>query len=133
MTPSPTQAVAERLREAFEAKDLALLGPLLDPKVRWGGPEETEQTCHSRGDVLAWYGRAQAAGMSAQVTETVVLDSAVVLALAMSGPALGPNAKRPDTVFQVFHLAGGLVVDIRGFQHRRRAVAFAEKPLRARG
>jgi hypothetical protein len=129
---STTQAVAERLREAFEAKDLALLGPLLDPKVRWGGPEETEQTCHSRSDVLAWYGQAQAAGMSAEVTETIALDAAVVLALAMSGPALGPNAKRPDTVFQVFHLADDLVVDIRGFQRREQAIAFAEKPLRIR-
>ena len=129
---STTQAVAERLREVFEAKDLALLGPLLDPAVRWGGPEETEQTCHSRSDVLAWYGQAQAAGMSAQVTETIALDAAVVLALAMSGPGLGPNRKRPDTVFQVFHLAGGLVVDIRGFQRREQAVAFAEKPLRTR-
>jgi hypothetical protein len=130
---SPTQAVADRLREAFEAGDLALIGPLLDPRVRWGGAEETEQTCHSRSDVLAWYGQAQAAGMSAQVTETVVLDTAVVLALAMSGPALGPNGKRPDTVFQVFRLADGLVVDIRGFQRRAQALAVAENPLRARG
>ena len=67
--------------------------------------------------------------MSAEVTETIVLDAAVVLALAMSGPALGPNRKRPDTVFQAFHLADGLVVDIRGFQRREQAVAFAEKPL----
>ncbi|MFC1417733.1 nuclear transport factor 2 family protein [Streptacidiphilus cavernicola] len=130
---STTRAVAERLRAAFAAKDLALLGPVLDPKVRWGGPEETEQTCHSRSDVLAWYGQAQAAGMDAEVTETIALDAAVVLALAMSGPALGPNAKRPGTVFQVFHLADGLVVDIRGFERRAQAVAFADKPLRARG
>lgn len=130
---STTQAVAERLREAFEAEDLALLGPLLDPKVRWGGPEETEQTCHSRSDVLAWYGQAQAAGMSAQVTESIVLDAAVVLALVMTGPALGPNAKRPDTVFQVFRLADGLIVDIRGFQRREKALGVAEKPAPARG
>jgi hypothetical protein len=130
---STSQAVAERLREAFEAKDLVLLGSLLDPKVRWGDAEETEETCHSRSDVLAWYGQAQAAGMSAEVTETIVLDMAVVLVLAMSGPALGPGAKRADTVFQVFHLADGLVVDIRGFQRRKRALAFAEKPLHARG
>lgn len=128
---SVSEAVAERLQEAFVAEDLALLGPLLDPKVRWGGPEETEQTCHSRSDVLAWYGQVQAAGMTAQVTETVVLDDAVVLALAMSGPAQGPNAKRPGTVFQVFHIADGLVTDIRGFQRREQAIAFAEKPLRA--
>ena len=130
---STTQALADRLREAFEAEDPALLGPLLDPEVRWGGPEETEQTCRSRSDVLAWYGQAQAAGISAQVTETIVLDAAVVLALAMSGPALGPNRRRPDVVFQVFHLVDGLVVDIRGFQRRGQAVAFADKPLRAEG
>ena len=127
---STAEAVAERLREAFESEDLALLGPLLDPRVRWGGQEETEQTCHSRSDVLAWYGQAQAAGVTAQVAEAVVLDDAVVLALAMSGPARGPNAKRPGTVFQVFHLADALVIDIRGFQRREQAMAFAAKPLR---
>ena len=128
---STAEAVAERLREAFESEDLALLGPLLDPRVRWGGPQETEQTCHSRSDVLAWYGQAQAAGVTAQVAEAVVLDDAVVLALAMSGPAQGPNTKRPGTVFQVFHLADALVIDIRGFQRREQAMTFAEKPLRS--
>lgn len=130
---STNQAVAERLRVAFEAKDLALLGPLLDPNVRWGGTEETEQTCHSRSDVLTWYGQVQAAGMDAKVTETVALDAAVVLALVLSGPTPGPNAKRPGAVFQVFHLAGGLVVDIRGFERREQAIAFGEQPFRTRG
>ena len=120
-----TRAVADRLREAFEAGDLALLGPLLGPGVHWGGPEETEQTCHSPSDVLAWYGKAQKAGVRAEITEVMALDTAVVLALTVSGR--GPNSvKRPDLVFQVFRLVGGLIVDIRGYPQRERALEAAD-------
>jgi hypothetical protein len=42
VTPVAAEAMADRLREAFASGDLALLAPLLDPHVRWGGEEETE-------------------------------------------------------------------------------------------
>jgi hypothetical protein len=124
-----TQEVATRLREAFTAGDAALFAPLLDPRVRWGGEEETEQTCHSRGDVLAWYGRAQAAGVRAQVTETLVRQHAVVLGLALTGPPQGPDGERPDQVFQTFRLADGLIIDIRGYPTREEALAIADTPV----
>jgi hypothetical protein len=79
--------------------------------------------------VLAWYGQAHAAGMRAEVTEAIALEHAVVLGLTLSGPALGPNGKRPGLVFQVLRLAEGLVVDIRGFQRREQALAHADKPV----
>ncbi|MCW3045460.1 MAG: SnoaL-like protein [Actinobacteria bacterium] len=47
------QAIARRLTSALEARDLESLGNLLAPDVRWGGEEDTPQTCHSRDDVLA--------------------------------------------------------------------------------
>ena len=50
------QAIAERLRSALEGRDLTTLAGILDPDVRWGGEEDTPQTCHNRADVLAWYG-----------------------------------------------------------------------------
>jgi len=33
------QAIAERLRSAFEQQDLGILAGVLDPDVRWGGEE----------------------------------------------------------------------------------------------
>ncbi len=48
----PAAAVAALWKTAFAAHDLAALEPLLDEKVRWGGAEDTPQTCHSRAEVL---------------------------------------------------------------------------------
>jgi hypothetical protein len=121
--------VATRLREAFEAGDLALLEPLLHPDVRWGGEEDTPQTCHSRSDVLAWYRRLHAAGLRARVTETVVRDQAVVVGVELTGPERGLYGERPNQVFQVFRLSAGLVTDIRGYPHRALALKVADAPM----
>ncbi|SHN37011.1 nuclear transport factor 2 family protein [Actinacidiphila paucisporea] len=80
------EAVADRLQEAFEAGDLALLGPLLSPDVRWGGEGDAPQTCHSRADVLACYGRLHAAGVRPRITETIVREQSVILRFSLTGP-----------------------------------------------
>jgi hypothetical protein len=127
------EVMAARLREAFAAGDLTALGPLLDPDVRWGGEEETEQTCHSRSDVLAWYRQLQAAGVGAQITETLVREGAVVLTFELAGRERGPDGPRPDVVHQVFRLVDGLVVDIRGYPQRELALAVANAALPVQG
>jgi len=132
MTSPDAEMMAARLREAFASGDLALLGPLLDPGVRWGGEEETEQTCHNRSDVLAWYGQLQAAGVSAQITDTLVCQDAVVLTFEVAGRDRGPDGPRPDVVHQVFRLADGLVIDIRGYPQREFALVAADVPPPAR-
>jgi hypothetical protein len=123
------RVLARRLGAALESDDPQALGVLLHPRVRWGGEEETPETCHSRGDVLAWYGRLHAAGVRARVKETVLAQRAVVLGLVVSGPGFGPDGPRPDHVFQVFRLSDGLVADIRGFGARDEALAVADTPL----
>jgi hypothetical protein len=128
LMPEPRE-LAVRLREAFTAGDPALFVPLLDPRVRWGGEDETPQTCHSRGDVLAWYGRAQAEGVRAEVTETLVREHAVVLGLALTGPDQGQDGARPNHVFQAFRLADGLIIDIRGYPTREEALTVADTPV----
>jgi hypothetical protein len=105
---------------------------LLAPDVRWGGEEETEQTCHSRTDVLAWYRRLQAAGVSAQITDTVVRLDAVVLTLELAGRDREPDGPRPDMVHQVFRLLDGLVIDIRGYPQRDVALHVADTPAPSR-
>jgi hypothetical protein len=127
--PPTIHEVAEQLASALESADEELLGPLLDPGVRWGGEEETEQTCHSRGEVVAWYRQLRDAGARAQVTETVVRERAVVLTLVLTGREGGPDAARLDVVHQVFHLEEGLVIDIRGYPQRGLALAWADVPV----
>lgn len=116
------EAVAQRLRAAFESGDLSTLAPLLRADVRWGGEEETPETCHSRADVLAWYGKAAEAGIRATVTETLSGTDAVLLGLRVTGrdPV---RTRRGQLVYQVFRIADGQVADIRGYPNRDEAVA----------
>src|SRR5579859_5429444 len=122
------RAVAAGLKKAFETNDLALLGRLLDPEVRWGGEEETPETCRSRSDVLSWYGRLNSAGVRARVTEMIVRDHAVVLALGVTGRERDLGDASPDLVFQVFRIAAGKVVDIHGYPQRALALHAADSP-----
>lgn len=121
----PPRSTAEKLRQAFEQGDERLLASVLDPTVRWGGEEEEPDTCHSRGEVLAWYGKLKAAGVSATVEEVIDCGDVVVLGLAISRPEGRTGSEVPLVVFQVFRLAAGLVVDIRGFPEREEALASA--------
>jgi hypothetical protein len=117
-------STAEKLRVAFEEGDEELLASLLDPAVRWGGEEETPETCHSRGEVLAWYGKLRQAGVSATVEEVVDRGNVLVLGLALSRPESGPFSEVPTVLYQVFSLAKGKVIDIRGFPEREEALTF---------
>jgi hypothetical protein len=113
------EQVAAGLRTAYETADLAALGELLHPDVRWGGAEDTPDTCHNRSDVLAWYRRGYESGMRATVIEMLTRPGAVFLALRVSGRAPG----KAILVHQVFRLADGLVADIRGYPERDLALA----------
>ena len=113
------ERVAAGLRSAYETADLDALGELLHPQVRWGGDEDTPDTCHNRSDVLAWYRRSYESGMRATVTEVLTRPEAVFLALRVSGRAPGDAT----VVHQVFRLTDGLVADIRGYPERDLALA----------
>jgi ketosteroid isomerase-like protein len=118
-------SIAERLRTAFDGADLTLLGSLLAGEVRWGGEEDTDDTCHTRADVLRWYTRLHDRGVRARVTEVLDEGDVVLLGLALTGHDTDPARAVPDHLFQVFHIVDGLVVDIRGFPDRADAAAFA--------
>jgi SnoaL-like domain len=128
--------IAESLRDAFEADDVTRVASLLASDVRWGGEEDTDDTCHTRDQVLAWYGRIRDRGVRARVTEVIDAGDRVVLGLALHVPGANPGAPLPGRLvdpsrpmpahlFQVFRIVDGLVVDIRGFPERAEAVAFA--------
>ena len=105
------QAIAERLRSALEGRDLTTLAGILDPDVRWGGEEDTPQTCHNRADVLAWYGGLIDRGFRASVAATAVEPDRIVLTFDVTRPGGGTSRNH-----QVFRIASGLVVDIRGHE-----------------
>jgi hypothetical protein len=122
---APLQPLADALEAAFDQRDAALLAPLLAADVRWGGEEETPETCHSDREVLAWYERLRAEGVAAQVEEVVVRERAVVLGLLVSRPGEADQSD-PQQLWQTFAVADGLVVEIRGYPERDEALAFAD-------
>jgi hypothetical protein len=124
-----SQDVADRLTAALETGDADLMESLLDPAVRWGGEQETEETCHSRDDVLAWYRTLHGSRARVEVADVVVRDGSVVLSMAITGSEAGPRGQLPDLVHQVFHLEADLVIDIRGYPQREDALAWADTPI----
>ena len=109
--PGELERIAERLRGAFAAEDPAQLGSLLHDDVRWG-------TCHSRAQVLEWYGVLRDQGVHARVGEALVRGDRVVLEMRLARPA--------RTMYQVFRVAGGAVVEITGSDDREEALAALE-------
>jgi len=119
-----TQALAERIEAALTAEDLDQVAPLLADNVRWDdNDEDTEWTCHTRSEVLAWYRRALDSGVKARHVETVVQPQAVVIGWDISWPE--GQDWRPPRRYHVFTVARDRVVDIRGFPDKEEALAFS--------
>lgn len=115
--------VAARISAAYAAGDLDAFSELLDPDVRWGGPDDPAPACRSRADVLAWYRRGRDGGGRAEVIETTVVGGAVVVGLRVAGwPAQDGGAGER---WQVLQLRAGRVVDIVGYPTRAEATARA--------
>lgn len=102
------QEVAERLRLAYETQDFDALAALLAPDVRWGGDEETPETCHTRGEVLGWFRGLRDRGVRAAISGVEVRADAIVLSLEVTRPGEEPSPHE-----QVFAVAQGRIVDIR--------------------
>lgn len=93
--------LAERSQAAFER--------LLAPDVRWGGREETEETCHNRGQAGDFYVALLAGGARLNVLHTSVEDDKIHARLKVSGP------DDPDFGYEYavqLTVRDGLVIDI---------------------
>jgi len=97
---------------------------VLDDNVRWGGDEDTPETCHNRSDVLDRLAHQLANGLETQVIEVVPCRGAVLLGLRVKRPVPGGFA-REHIVYQVMSVSNQRVVDIRGYPSRPEAAARA--------
>jgi hypothetical protein len=118
------EEVAARLRPAFESADVAAFGEVLDENVRWGGEDETPETCHTRAQVLERLAKQRAAGMRTQVLEVVPGAEAVLVGFDVKWP-VSEGFTRQRTVYQVMKVRDRHVVDIRGYGSRAEAAAQA--------
>jgi hypothetical protein len=81
--------LSEQVRGALESADLAAYRDLLAPDATWGPPDDEESGCHNRDEVLEWYRRARAAGVSATVTEVVAGAGKLLVGSAGLGAGWG--------------------------------------------
>lgn len=121
--PPTVQEVAGQVQAAIESADLEAFRDLLDPNVRWGPADDSTSGCTNREQLLAWYRRGRAAGARATVTEIVVGNDKLLVGLDVVGTAEATNRGGRVDRWQVLTLAGGRVVDIRGFDDRGEALA----------
>ena len=116
-TQTPSE-VAQKLGDAFALRDLGRLATLLHPQVRWGGDEETDETCHGPDAVVDCYAALLSNGVTAHVDEVVVCGQRIMLRLLVHGLDASTDAV-PH--YQVFRVADSLVDDIRGSTDRTEA------------
>ena len=118
------EAIAARLRAALATDDLTGLRALLDPHVRWGGPEDTPDTCHTRSEVLTRLRGLLTSGAELEVVEAIAGTESVLIHLKVQRP-VREGSSREQSVYQVLTLRDGLVADIRGYPDRGAAAAQA--------
>jgi ketosteroid isomerase-like protein len=117
------------VRAALESADLDAISELLDPNVRWGAPDDPDQACQNRQQVLAWYRQRREAGVRAHVTETAVYGDQILVGLAVTGRLTVKEADTQANRWQVLTVGGGGIVEICGFDSREEAVARAATGL----
>jgi len=128
LPPSWTaETIAEPLRAAYEASDLAAIAALLSPDVTWGAPEQKNPTCKNRDQVLRWYRHGRASRASAKVIELTVTGTRLLVGLAVtSGP--DPADELAPERWQVLTIGPQGVCDIRGYTDRASAAEAAVRP-----
>ena len=115
LTPSE---IAQGLGDAFASRDLSRLARLLHPHVRWGGDDETDETCHGPEAVVDCYAALLSSGVTAEVDELVICGQRIMLRLLVDGLDESSDAM-PH--YQVFRVADGRIHDIRGSSDRKEA------------
>ena len=112
--PITPQLVAEHVRTALDAGDLAAFGHLLSPDVHWGAPGDADPPCQNRAQVLKWYEKGRATGRSGRVTEVSVHGNAVLVGMRLNSG---------EDRWQVLRVGPDGVRDIRGYEDRASATA----------
>lgn len=117
------ETIASRVRLAMESVDLQLMSELLAPNARWGAPEQDVPTCRNAQQILSWYELARDNGVRAEITEMAILGNHIVIGLKVINPK--DTKSRNVARWQVLTVDGDLVTEIRGYETRGEATAFA--------
>ena len=111
--PMTAEAIAARVRAAYDNADLDEFAALLSPDVHWGAPGDATPPCQNRNQVLAWYTKGREQGRRATVDLVEVHGNAVLVGLVHDG-----GGER----WQVLRVGPDGVNDIRGYERREEAL-----------
>lgn len=98
-SPGDSGALAEKIRQAFEAHDLDAFGALLRDDVHWGDDDHPRR-CRNRGEVLAVFRHGLANGLDATITELETGTRGVLCGLSLT--TLTPVKGVPANFFHVY-------------------------------
>lgn len=115
--------IADGVRTALESADLDAFADLLDPLVTWGAPGDPHPPCQNRNQVLAWYRQGRADGRRAHLLDVTTHDDKILVAMTVSDRD-HPSGDEHER-WQVLTVAGGRIVDIRGYDDQTEAAAAA--------
>jgi len=85
--------------------------------------------CGNRRQVIQWYKRGFDSGVRADVCDITSVGDSVLVGLAVTGNPDGGDAAAPVERWQVLAMSEGLVSDIRGFEDRPSALAYASNAI----
>ena len=116
------EALATRLRTAFNARDLDALRALLAVDATWGDDPEADSFCHDRDAVIEHVARLLDAGVEATIVETTTGACGIAVRLHVEWPGSeGPQPAR-QTVHQAYLVTDGLVTEIHGYDDEATAL-----------
>lgn len=119
--------IAEIVRTALDAADLGAFADLLDPDVTWGAPGDPSPPCRNRNQVLAWYRQGRTDGRRAHVVDITCHKDKILVTMTVTDRRQ-PTVATEHQSWQVLTVAGGRVVDIRGYDDKDEAAAAAGIP-----
>jgi hypothetical protein len=122
--PTSPSTITALLRDALNHDERLRLSHYLHPDVRWHNPHGRGAEYLGRTQVLARCAHLHARGGCIAVEETFTYPQAVVLGLVADPEADAVPGAR-TLLYQVFHIADGLITDIRGYGDRCTALEAA--------
>src|SRR3954447_11360799 len=112
------EALATRLRTAFNARDIDAFRSLLAVGATWGEDPNGESFCHDRDSIIGNLKKLLAEGVRATVVETTTGPRGIAAQVEVEWP--DAQEARPDRIsfFQVYVVSDGLVTEIHGHDDR---------------
>jgi ketosteroid isomerase-like protein len=129
MPPSNLELVGNCL-EAAARGDLAAVGEMLHPDVRWHGAGDDEGGCHGREEALAFMRAALDDGAQVRAEWLVEAGELVVAVMRPARPGVDPEEAGYETGTHgtVVRSAGGLIAEITVYPSADDALAAATVP-----